>query len=382
MRRISEADRHDRANGGNQDEPGDLVVSDLERWTDTDDLEPVAVARGSRLVPWRPEGLVNLPEGPDGADPFWRLAAAFLVAYPDSTAKAYLGDLKAWATWCAEQGVHPFAARRHHVDTRVKSIGREPQLATGRAASPSTIARRLSCLSKFHDYGMREVELIEHSPVANVRRPKVSEDSPAIGLDAAELDRLLTAAEAHGLRSAALVSLLVYNGLRIDEALACDVEDLTYQRGHRVLRIVRKGGMASTEPLPARRPVLEDYVADRTTGPLFVNREGTARLSYSTSYALIRRLARRAGIAAADRLSPHSLRHSFATELLSAGVPLQDVQVPYHADPAPLGPTIAPGTTSTYAMAWLRLRCAVSLCRRPRALARRWQDRRCPNLGP
>lgn len=52
---------------------------------------------------------------------------------------------------------------------------------------------------------------------------------------------------------------------------------------------------------------LEDYVADRSAGPLFVNREGTARLSYSTSYALIRRLARRAGIAAADRLSPHSL---------------------------------------------------------------------------
>jgi hypothetical protein len=51
MRRISEADRHDRANGGNQDEPEDLVVSDLERWTDTDDLEPVAVASGSRSSP-------------------------------------------------------------------------------------------------------------------------------------------------------------------------------------------------------------------------------------------------------------------------------------------------------------------------------------------
>jgi integrase len=107
----------------------------------------------------------------------------------------------------------------------------------------------LSCLSKFYDYGMREVELLEHSPVANVRRPKVSEDSPTIGLDAAELDRLLTAAEADGPSAAALVSLLVYNGLRIAEALRCDVEDVTYQRGHRVLRIVRKGGAAATDPL-------------------------------------------------------------------------------------------------------------------------------------
>jgi hypothetical protein len=182
---------------------------------------------------------------------------------------------------------------------------------------------------------MREVELIEHSPVANVRRPKVSEDSPTVGLAAAELDRLLTAAEADGTTSAALVSLRVYNGLRIDEALRCDIEDFTYQRGHRVLRITRKGGRASTEPLsPIVSRAIEDAVAGRTAGPVFLNRDGTARLSYSTSYALIRRLAHNAGIAAAGRLSPHSLRHSFATELLGAGVPLQDVQDAMgHADP-------------------------------------------------
>jgi len=286
-------------------------------------------------VVWHPEALDRLPEGPPEADPFWRLVAAFLVAYPDSTAKAYLGDLKAWATWCDDQSVHPFAARRHHVDTWVKFMGKEPQRTTGRPATPATIARRLSCLSKFYDYGMREVELIEHSPVANVRRPKVSEDSPTIGLDDKELDRLLTAAEADGPRSAALVSFLVYNGLRIDEALACDVEDFTYQRGHRVLRIVRKGGVASTEPLsPIVVRVLEECVGERITGPMFLNRGGTARLSYSTSYALIKRLARKAAIPAAALLSPHSLRHSFATELLGAGVPLQDVQDAMgHADP-------------------------------------------------
>src|SRR5437762_2025402 len=83
------------------------------------------------------------------------------------------------------------------------------------------------------------------SPVANVRRPKVSDDSSTIGLTADELDKLLSAAETHDQRSAALVSLLVYNGLRIAEVLACDVESFTYQRGHRVLRIVRKGGKAS-----------------------------------------------------------------------------------------------------------------------------------------
>jgi len=301
----------------------------------------VTASRELAIVPTIPApvlpaaALDRLPAGPAGADPFWRLVSAFLVGYPDATAKAYLGDLKAWAGWCAERGVHPFAARRHHVDFWVRSMGRDPQPATGRPAAPATVARRLSCLARFYDYGLREVELLEHSPVANVRRPKVSEDSPTVGLDAAELDRLLTAAETHSPRSAALVSLLVYNGLRIDEALAADVEDFTYQRGHRVLRITRKGGRASTEPLsPLVVRVLADYVGPRSSGPVFLNRDGTARLSYSTSYALIRRLARRAGIPAADRLSPHSLRHSFATELLSAGVPLQDVQDAMgHADP-------------------------------------------------
>jgi site-specific recombinase XerD len=150
----------------------------------------------------------------------WRLVTAFLVGYPPNSSRAYFSDLKGWYVWCAEMGVHPLAARRHHVDVWVRQLSQEPQAATGRPASPASIARRLSCLSKFYDYGIKDAELLEHSPVANVRRPKVSDDSSTVGLTAAELDRLLSAAEAHGPRSAALVSLLVYNGLRIAEILA------------------------------------------------------------------------------------------------------------------------------------------------------------------
>ena len=278
--------------------------------------------------------LARLPAGSE-TDPFWRLTAAFLVGYPPATARAYLSDLRAWARWCNRQGIHPFTARRHDVDAWVADMTRSPQPGTGRSAAPATVVRRLSCLSGFYDYGLREIELLEYSPVANVRRPRVGEDSPTIGLDAAELDRLLTAAERDSPRSAALISLLVYNGLRIAEALSCDVTSLTYQRGHRVLRIVRKGGRACTEPLApvVLRPLL-DYIGDRTAGPLFLNRAGSGRLAYTTSYALIRRLAVRAGIPAAEHLSPHSLRHSFATELLDNGVPLQNVQDAMgHADP-------------------------------------------------
>jgi site-specific recombinase XerD len=188
--------------------------------------------------------LARLPDAGDDVDPYWRLAAAFLVGYPPHSSRAYFGDLKAWYSWCALSGVHPLTARRHHVDAWIRQLSGEPQPATGRPASPASIARRLSCLSRFYDYGIKDVELLEHSPVANVRRPKVSDDSSTIGLTAEELDRLLTAAEAHSLRAAALVSLLVYNRLRIAEVLACDVDAFTHQRGHRVLRITRKGDRA------------------------------------------------------------------------------------------------------------------------------------------
>jgi integrase/recombinase XerD len=277
-------------------------------------------------------GYLAKAQRPRGPDPYWRLASAFLVGYPPHSSRAYLGDLRAWYAWCVLSGVHPLTARRHHVDAWIRHLSGAPRLATGR---PASIARRLSCRSKFYDYGIKDAELLEHSPIANVRRPKVSDDSPTIGLTAEELDRLLTAAEEHSARAAALVSLLVYNGLRIAEVLACDVDAFTHRRGHRVLRIVRKGGKTSTEPLaPIVLRALEDYVGERIEGPIFLNAGGDARLCYSTSYAMIRRLARRAGIATAGRISPHSLCHSFATELLGAGVPLRDVQDAMgHTDP-------------------------------------------------
>jgi integrase len=75
----------------------------------------------------------------------------------------------------------------------------------------------------------------------------------SVGLARGELKRLLDAAEADGPRSAALITLLAYNGLRVDEALSRDVEQLGHQHGHRVLRISRKGGRDALEPLSARR---------------------------------------------------------------------------------------------------------------------------------
>lgn len=297
------------------------------------------------LVPWsgtsavavvdRSAAVDRLP-GSSNDDPYRRLVMAFLVGYPKHSARAHFIDLKAWGAWCAAAGVHPFDARRQHVDAWIRVLQAETLPRTGRPMAASSIARRLSAVSAFYDYGIG-VEVLSFSPTANVRRPKISDDSSTVGLTSDELVRLLDAADAHSPRFGALVSLLGYNGVRIDEALSADVADYTYQRGHRVLRITRKGGRIATEPLaPPTVRAIDAYLDDGhpLAGPLFLDRTGTNRLAYTTAAAQIRRLAGRAGIAAADKITPYSLRHTFVTEALEAGVPLQDVQdAAGHRDP-------------------------------------------------
>jgi integrase/recombinase XerD len=291
------------------------------------------------VPPPHPGALDRLPHQALGVpeldkDPAWRLAAAFLVGFRGHTRRAYFNDIKAWYAWCAEVGVAPLDAQRHHVDRWIAEQTEQPQPTTSKPAAPATVARRLSCLSGLYEYAVVDVGLIESSPVIRVKRPKVSDQSSTVGLDEKELIALMGAAEADGLRSAALVTLLALNGLRIGEALALDVPHLTYDFGHRVLGLVRKGNKRSTEALaPATSRVLEAYIGDRISGPIFLNGKGQ-RLTEPTAWRLVRRLARRARLPAADRLSPHSLRHSSITAALNAGVPFRDVQdFAGHADP-------------------------------------------------
>jgi integrase/recombinase XerD len=302
----------------------DLAQRDVFRMPPAPTLPAAAVDR----LPRGELGVLELDE-----DPYWRLVAAFLVECRRAqTRRAYFTDLKAWYAWCAARDLHPLQARRHDVALWARQLAEQPQ-ASGRPAAPASIARRLSCLSSFYGYGV-EVSVLQENPVANVKRPRVASDSMTVGLARDELERLLDAADADGPRSAALIALLAYNGLRVDEALSRDVEHLGHQQGHRVLRISRKGGRDALEPLsPPVERALDAHLADRTTGPLFTDDHGR-RMYEAQAWRLVRRLARNAGLKSAGQLSPHSLRHTFATSLSDAGVPLQDIQDAMgHADP-------------------------------------------------
>jgi integrase len=124
-------------------------------------------------------------------------------------------------------------------------------------------------------------------------------------------------------RDLALVGVLALTGLRISEALNIQVGDLTEERGHHVVTVTRKGGERQVMVIaPPVVPVIRDLEAERGSGYLFLNGKGTP-MSRQQASALVSAMARKAGVK--GNVTAHSLRHTYVTLALDAGVSLRDV---------------------------------------------------------
>jgi integrase len=132
---------------------------------------------------------------------------------------------------------------RPHIEVYVRWLEEDRHLA------PATVARRLSTVIGFYRCLVIDGRL-EKSPADYVRRPKVSPDSQALGLDRLQLGSLVALARGSGPMDAALITLLGLCGLRVSEACAVDLEDFGTERGHRNLHIIGKGGKPALIPLP------------------------------------------------------------------------------------------------------------------------------------
>jgi len=267
----------------------------------------------------------------------------------EHTRAAYRGDVGHWLDWCRARDLDPLTATFLHVNAYARELESGAALTTGRPMSPATVARRLSGLSSWYGF-LVKLGGVAASPVAGADRPRVSRDhSATVGLSAVEVDQLLAAAEADRgparTRTVAMLAVLADLGLRVSELVGLDLAALGYERGHRSIRFVGKGGAPRRRALtPGSSAALDAYLAERAAragvpvdelppGPVFVTAAGE-RVDRHATFRLIRRLAVAAGIPAAAQLSPHSLRHAFATAARDEGVPLEDVQDAMgHADP-------------------------------------------------
>jgi len=262
--------------------------------------------------------------GPVFSEPEQLALAGFLASYTGLTREAYMLDLRQYAAWCHERNVALFAARRADIECFARDLE-----TRGRARA--TITRRLCTIAGFYRYAVEE-DLLDHSPAAHVRRPRLDYESHAIALDRNEVGAILVAAGLGSAAEHALISLLALNGLRVSEAVGADIEVLAVQRGHRTLTIIRKGGKRAVVPLaPRTARAIDLAVGERCEGPIFLTASGN-RLDRHGAGRIVRRVARRAGLT--KPVGPHTLRHAFITAALDAGVPLRDVQeAASHADP-------------------------------------------------
>ena len=255
-----------------------------------------------------------------------RLAVSgFLARYSGTTRAGYATDLRAWFSWCDQASLEILGVRRAHIELYARWMEEERHLAR------ATIGRRLSTVVGFYRFAVVDGYIAE-SPAEYVRRPKIDTESTTLGLDRMELGAFLAQAAAAGPVDHALACLLGLLGLRVTEACSINIEHLSAERGHRTVKIIGKGAKVAVIPLPPRVARAIDLASgERTSGPVLVSRSGQ-RLDRHGATRIVRRVARKAGIT--KRISPHSLRHSFITAALDAGVPLRDVQIAArHADP-------------------------------------------------
>jgi len=174
---------------------------------------------------------------PAFTDPERLALAGFLAGYRGLTREAYALDLRQFTTWCRTRSLPLFAVRRADIEGFARDLE-----ARGRARA--TVTRRLSTIAGFYKYAVEE-ELLDHSPAAHVRRPRLDYESHATALDRNELGALLVAAGLGPPTEHALISLLALNGLRVSEAAGADIEHLGLERGHRTLTITLRAARSS-----------------------------------------------------------------------------------------------------------------------------------------
>jgi len=246
-----------------------------------------------------------------------------------NTLEAYRSDLLQFGSWLQRTGRDPLALGHTELS------GFAAEVAAGRdgkpPAAPATLQRKIACLRSFYRH-LRRTAAITHDPTKNLRAPRQSRKLPQVLSrdEVAELLRQPRGTEPAALRDRALLEIMYACGLRASEAIGLEVGDVDLEAG--ILTARGKGSKERLVPIGSTaaralgvyvgrgRPRL---VGDRWEARLFVNQRG-GPLTRQGLYKIVQRHAASAGLAA--RMSPHTLRHTFATHLLAGGCDLRSLQ--------------------------------------------------------
>ena len=247
-----------------------------------------------------------------------------------NTLESYARDLAALAAFAEKHDADPAALERRELEAFVRSL-----MAGG--LSPRSTARAVACVRGFYKF-MAVEQRLESSAADDLRAPRAWAALPRF-LDLEEVDRLLAQPDVstpRGLRDKALISVLYATGLRVTELISLKQANLHLQEGY--LTCVGKGDKERIVPIGQEATDwLRRYLAEarpglvaRSSPWLFVNARG-GPLSRVGFWKLLKEYGLKAGLP--RNISPHVLRHSFATHLLDRGADLRAIQMMLgHAD--------------------------------------------------
>ena len=244
---------------------------------------------------------------------------------------AYGSDLAKFGRYLSDKSRLPRQVRRGEIDEFARRLARE-------GLAPKSVARALNAVRMFYRYLVHE-KLVDEDPTAAVRAPRTWKTLPRF-LTLEEVDHLLGApdpGQTLGLRDTAMVEVLYATGLRVSELVSLRLRDLNLEVGYltcvgkgRKERLVPMGRKASQQVrayLEGARPRL---LKGTSATALFLNNRG-GPMSRQGFWKILKKYGRAAGLRGG--LSPHVLRHSFATHLLERGADLRSVQMMLgHAD--------------------------------------------------
>jgi len=276
------------------------------------------------------DGALPLAEDLRDAVGAWLAYLAHERGHADKTLEAYGRDLRQFLAWLkGELGHAPCLADLARLDAkafRAFMAARRRSKFAGRS-----LARSLSALRTFFRW-LEAGELAKNRALLQITLPKVAHGIPkplTVDMAAAVVDGGTTAElDWIAARDTAVLLLLYGSGLRISEALAVTLRDAPTE-GREVLRVAGKGGKERLVPvLPVTQAAIQGYVALcphplAADGPLFLGAKGGPLSPRIVQLAMARL---RDALGLPDTATPHALRHSFATHLLSAGADLRQIQ--------------------------------------------------------